>query len=165
MTQFTNVAPQVSFGEAIGICFKKYADFTGRARRSEYWWFTLFQFMVGIVLGWIPFLGQIVALAFLLPSLAVAARRLHDIGKSGLWLLAPYGCIIVTVIFLMVGMLGYRGDYSHFSGSMMIVSCIFVLASLVFSIILLIWCVTDSKPEENEYGPSPKYGGNEEIYV
>ena len=83
----------MGFVEAISACFSKYATFTGRARRSEYWWFALFQALVNIVAYGIEqqtaggLVGNLVELALVLPALAVAARRLHDIGKSGWWLL------------------------------------------------------------------------------
>lgn len=88
---------------AVKTCFSKYADFNGRATRSEYWYFFLFNFIVGIVLGWIPFLGWLVSLALLVPSLAVAWRRLHDIGKSGafyLFILIPLVGWIFVLIWL-----------------------------------------------------------------
>ena len=62
--QSYNTPPEVSLGDAIKICFNKYADFTGRARRSEFWYWYLFNlivgFSVGIAVGWIPIIGQIV---------------------------------------------------------------------------------------------------------
>ena len=76
----------MSFGEAIKVCFQKYATFSGRARRSEYWYFYLFTFLVSLVLDCIPLLGVLSFvwwLAQLIPSLAVTVRRFHDIGKSG----------------------------------------------------------------------------------
>lgn len=78
----------MSFGEAIKSCFSQYATFSGRARRSEFWYFFLFNFLIGFVLGLImqP-LAYVYALATLLPSLAVDVRRLHDIGKPGTYLL------------------------------------------------------------------------------
>jgi uncharacterized membrane protein YhaH (DUF805 family) len=76
----------MNFGQAISTCFSKYATFSGRASRPEFWWFFLFQIMVSIAAS---MLGDIVAglvsLALLLPALAVGARRLHDIGKTGWW--------------------------------------------------------------------------------
>ncbi len=73
---------------AVITCLTKYVDFDGRASRSEFWWFTLACFLVAFVIGLIAGpLGMIVSLATLLPSLAVAVRRLHDIGKSGWWIL------------------------------------------------------------------------------
>ena len=73
--------------KAVKTCFSKYADFTGRAARSEFWWFFLFQSIVLVIAGMISdILYGVVALGLLLPGLAVGARRLHDIGKTG-WLL------------------------------------------------------------------------------
>lgn len=92
-----NSAPVDSFGEAIEACFKKYATFTGRANRSEYWWWYLFTFL----LSWVPFIGFVACLATLVPSIAVGVRRLHDTGRSGFWLfisLIP----IVGAIWLIV---------------------------------------------------------------
>lgn len=88
-----------SFGGAIKSCFNKYATFEGRANRSEYWYWYLFN----LILGFIPYLGWIAMLVTLLPSLAVCVRRLHDIGKSGwnyLFALIPIiGWILVIVWF------------------------------------------------------------------
>lgn len=73
---------------AVITCLTKYVDFDGRASRSEYWWFFLFQIIAIMVLSVVmPMLGSIASLALLLPALAVGVRRLHDIGKSGWWLL------------------------------------------------------------------------------
>ena len=73
--------------KAVKTCFNKYADFTGRATRSEFWWFFLFQVIVLLIAGAVSdILYGVVALGLLLPGLAVGARRLHDIGKTG-WLL------------------------------------------------------------------------------
>lgn len=93
---------------------KQYADFNGRARRQEYWMFVLFNFIIAMVLGLaeamvrdIPMggtslLSSLYSLAVLLPSLAVGARRLHDTGRSGWWLLIGLlPCIgwIVLLVF------------------------------------------------------------------
>src|SRR5690606_18697625 len=84
-------------------CFAKYADFTGRASRSEHWWFVLFQVIVLVVASVIHDLVYVlVALALLLPVLAVGARRLHDIGKSGWFLLL---CVIPLVNFYLLYLL------------------------------------------------------------
>lgn len=87
-----------------------YATFSGRAVRSEYWFFVLANFIIGFILSFFDmaifgegrqFLGGLYNLAILIPSLAVSVRRLHDIGKSGLnvlWNLLP---VIGTIIFLV----------------------------------------------------------------
>ena len=78
----------MNFQEAVKTCFAKYVDFSGRASRSEYWWFVLAYVIVAVVAGLIhEVVYGLVILAFLLPLLAAGARRLHDIGKSGWWLL------------------------------------------------------------------------------
>ncbi len=82
---FVPEAPAMSFGTAISTCFQKYATFSGRATRAEFWWWQLFTTLVGLATFWIPFVGFIISLAFLIPNLAVAWRRLHDIGKAGGW--------------------------------------------------------------------------------
>ena len=72
--------------KAVRTCLTKYADFNGRAARPEFWWFVLAQIVVSFILNMIlPIVGSLFSLAMLVPSLAVGARRLHDIGKSG-WL-------------------------------------------------------------------------------
>ena len=82
---------------------KKYAVFEGRARREEFWMFTLVNFIIAVVLHLIsPFLGGLYNLAVLAPALGVGARRLHDTGRSG-WLqllvLIPLIGIIVLIVF------------------------------------------------------------------
>ena len=98
----------MSFADSIRTVLSKYATFTGRARRSEFWWFALFSVIVQVVVDIIDnvvgnsILGIIVGLAFILPSLAVAARRLHDTGRSGWWLLLiiiPLIGAIVLIVF------------------------------------------------------------------
>lgn len=94
----------MDFQQSIKVCFQKYADFNGRAKRPEYWWFALFCFIVSMALG---IIGDTISLAFslvtLLPSFAVGSRRLHDINKSGwfqLLLLIPILGWLVLIYFL-----------------------------------------------------------------
>lgn len=76
----------MTFTESLKTCFSKYADFNGRASRSEFWWFVLFVLAGAVVTSFIhETLYLLFALAVLLPSIAVAARRLHDTNRSG-WL-------------------------------------------------------------------------------
>jgi uncharacterized membrane protein YhaH (DUF805 family) len=85
----TSLRPAMNFQESIQVCFQKYANFTGRASRSEYWWFVLFTVAVSLLLSLAggETASGIFSLATLIPSLAVGARRLHDLGKSGWFLL------------------------------------------------------------------------------
>jgi uncharacterized membrane protein YhaH (DUF805 family) len=115
----------MGFGEAIRSGFRKYVDFSGRASRSEYWWWALFAFLVGIlatVLDAVIFPGStrsgsyfgivsgITTLALFLPYLAVTVRRLHDTDRSGWWLLIAFipliGAIVLLIFLASSGELG-----------------------------------------------------------
>ncbi|WP_439135720.1 DUF805 domain-containing protein [Pseudomaricurvus sp.] len=111
---------------------KKYAVFSGRARRKEYWFFALFNIIASIILAFVDAmfgtfdpttgvgtLGIIYSLAVLLPAIGVCIRRLHDTGRKGWWLLLA-------------------------------------LIPLIGAIVLIIFFVQDSSPGENDYGPNPK---------
>ncbi|RZI74846.1 MAG: DUF805 domain-containing protein [Variovorax sp.] len=77
----------MDFTTAVKTCFAKFADFSGRATRSEYWWFVLAYFLLALVTGFIhEYLYFLVVLVFLVPMISAGVRRLHDIGKTG-WLL------------------------------------------------------------------------------
>lgn len=96
---------------------KKYAVFSGRARRKEYWMFTLFYILIYIalmvVIGYVAGAGiggmvvMIYSLAMLIPSIAVAIRRMHDIGRSGWWILFP----IVNLVFLFMDSQAGENEY------------------------------------------------------
>lgn len=94
----------MTFQESIKICFSKYADFNGRASRSEYWWFFLFIILISAAASVVsPKLSGLFSLATLLPSIAAATRRLHDTNRTGWWqliVLVPLIGIIVLFVFL-----------------------------------------------------------------
>ncbi|WP_193140623.1 MULTISPECIES: DUF805 domain-containing protein [unclassified Meridianimarinicoccus] len=102
----------MNFQTAIQTCLSKYATFSGRATRPEFWWFVLFVILVGlggsildsVIFGTGPEAGQpisaIASLALLLPYLAVGVRRLHDIGRNGWWMLLILLPLIGTLIIL-----------------------------------------------------------------
>lgn len=100
----------MTLGESISTCFSKYAKFDGRAARSEYWWFMLFIFLVSCIATSInDTVYGIVAIALLVPHLAVASRRLHDLDKTAWWLLlglVPIANIVLLVWFCMKGTQG-----------------------------------------------------------
>ena len=88
---------------------ENYVNFKGRATRPEYWWFFLFQVLLSIVVNIlsfaVPILGTILglaSLAILLPGLAVGVRRLHDIGKSGWFLLVALIPLIGTIWLIVL---------------------------------------------------------------
>lgn len=122
---------------AVRTCFRKYADISGRARRSEFWWFALFTFGVSVILSFVDnlFFGWgrgmmmqgggplsgIFSLIMLLPSICVAGRRLHDIGRSAWW-----------ILLWLVPVVGW--------------------------LVLIWWYVQPGEVGPNEYGPDPLAG-------
>ena len=121
----------MDFQTSIKTCFNKFAVFSGRASRSEFWFFVLFGFLAGIIaaiidvmiLGY-PFeengpINLIFSVALIVPSLSVAARRLHDINKSGWWQL-----LWITIIG---------------------------------GILLIIWHATEGENKKNKFGPPIKF--------
>jgi uncharacterized membrane protein YhaH (DUF805 family) len=111
---------------------RKYATFEGRARRKEYWFFALFNFLALVVLtvvdmaigtfneqAEIGLFGGIYLLAVLIPSIAVTVRRLHDTDRSGWWILLNF-------------------------------------IPVVGSIVIMVFAVLDSQPGGNRFGPNPK---------
>ena len=94
----------MNFGQAISACLSKYATFSGRAPRPEFWWFFLFQILVSVAASMVSdTIAGLTSLALLLPALAVGTRRLHDIGKSGWWqLLMLTGIGLFVLIYWWV---------------------------------------------------------------
>jgi len=172
----------MNFGEAIKSVFSKYATFSGRARRSEFWYFFLFNFLVSFVLSLIPFLSAVSGLwtlAVLIPTIAVAVRRFHDIGKSGwtyLYFLIPSILFIGYIFYFVIKFVlpyvnaGYNVDAEFItdllttnSKSLAIIG-ILMLISLIASIIFIVMMAKDSEPGENQWGPNPKeQTGNEQL--
>ncbi len=104
----------MTFQESIKVCFAKYADFSGRASRPEYWWFILFIILAGLAISLVSQeLSGLFTLGTLLPSIAAAARRLHDTNRSGWWqlivLVPVVGFIVLVVLLAQEGK--SEGDY------------------------------------------------------
>ena len=97
-----------TFSQAIQRFFQKYADFNGRASRSEFWWWTLANLIVGAVFfglsqaaGFFRIIEYIWDAAILVPTLALGARRLHDTGRSGWWQLLSIILCIGTIVLIV----------------------------------------------------------------
>lgn len=95
----------MNFQDAVKLCFQKYADFNGRAKLPEFWWFFLFCFLVSLALNVVSGgISWIFSIATIIPSLAVGSRRLHDTNKSGwfqlIWIIPILGWI--AMIYLLV---------------------------------------------------------------
>ena len=104
---YGSILPRVGFVDAIRLGFNNYFNFSGRSRRSEYWYWALFTILGGAVsqvIDGITGLGifySLFSLLILIPGLALGARRLHDIGKSGWWQLLWFAIIVGWVILLI----------------------------------------------------------------
>jgi uncharacterized membrane protein YhaH (DUF805 family) len=138
----------------INIFRYKYIQYQGRARRKEFWMFWLFNLICGQVLGLIPYVGSLYVLVALVPSICLHIRRLHDIGKSGWWLLLPlpfFICLILIRYLLTLSAyvrLGAYVPYIAFEG--------LIWSYFVSCIIIMVFACLDSQPGENRYGPNPK---------
>ncbi len=112
----------MGFVDAIKVCFAKYADFEGRATRPEFWYFLLFNLLVGSAAGIIDkgvhgnAIGDLTGLVFLVPSIAVTTRRLHDIGRSGWWQLIGLTGIGLFLLLFWYCMRGEPGGNAYGPG-------------------------------------------------
>lgn len=154
---------QVTFGEAINQAFSQYCQFTGRASRSEYWWFVLFTFIVCTVLNLSTFvvgkmvsqaLTTIFGLATLFPSLGLCVRRLHDTGRSGWY----YGIMLILMIpFTIFATLNTSYMLSCHDTSTPLLTGLIITSLLMFVgfIMLLVFFCKPSQEGDNKYGPMP----------
>lgn len=91
----------MNFGQSITVCMRKTFDYSGRASRSEFWWFMLFNTIVSLFAGEIGLtFSLVVAVVLLFPCSAVSFRRLHDVGRSGWWLLISLIPVIGALVLL-----------------------------------------------------------------
>jgi len=107
----------MGFGKAVATAFKKYVTFSGRASRSEYWWFFLFYVLVLVAAGMLDaavgnleqgYIGYAVILVMFVPNISISVRRLHDINMSGWWYLVFL--VPIVGIFFMVFWFTKKGD-------------------------------------------------------
>ena len=164
-------------------CLKHYADFSGRASRSEFWYFRLFNVLTfigiyliiiaikrvtGIDLGFLRFVYPI---ALFIPNLAVSARRLHDTNRSGWWQLLTIitGLItsgfVITFVYLVFLCAIWGIDMSGFSIFMeekllSVLLFVSIICHIAAEILLLVWYCRNSQQGVNRFGPNPKEENN-----
>lgn len=153
---------------------KKYADFSGRAPRAEYWWFTLgnviVSFLVGLLDGllgmgggsglgaWGP-LSIVYTLALLIPGIAVTIRRLHDTNRTGWWILAPVIPYAIGIAMMFPAMMAAaNGEVGAALGA----GSIFLIIGAVLALVLFVFMVLPGTSGTNDYGPDP-YGEHENL--
>ncbi len=159
-------------GKALQMGFSRLTDFSGRSRRSEFWYVMLvvllLDIVLGMMLGAMPLVSAIVQSAVMFLGLSVTVRRLQDTGKNGMWVYASYVLGILSTVFTAVSgiqekMTDMADDpnalarlFEHESGTMMtmgLLSALFMLSSFI----VFIFCLMDGTPNANKYGESPKY--------
>ena len=167
----------MGFTQSVKTCLSKYIVFSGRAQRSEYWWFVLFVILVSlglavlsaVLFGTDPETGQgsnllnsVFQLAMLLPMLAAGWRRLHDTGRPGWYLLLPMAFSIATMFMLLTGVAVFSAletgvedpealrEPAAFLGAtgLMVMYAI----QLVLSVLMIWWLSRPSQEGTNEYG-------------
>lgn len=182
MAAVPQTKPMMTIQESVKTCVRKYADFSGRATRAEFWWWVLATMLVGFAIGTVDGainallaggigygfspLSSIFGLAVLLPDLAVTCRRLHDIGKSGWWQLAWFviaflGAIPLiagVIIFVVSGFSGAKGwEMDEGSLVVMIVGIIVsLLIWLAIAIWWIVWLARQGDAGPNRFGEDPR---------
>ena len=147
-------------------CIRNYVNFSGRARRTEFWYFILFScllLIVAMALDVVCFntpygvFYLLVALFLFLPQLAVSARRLHDTGRTSKWLLWNYLALLVWAVAALVlsGLSAFAGGRDA-SAWFLIVLCGGCVLFFIWEIVFLVWFCLPGTPGENRYGPDPK---------
>lgn len=137
--------------KSIKTCFQKYANFSGRAKRPEYWYFFLFGFLSTVCLSILDMalfprnengvLSLIFTLLTFIPFISVACRRLHDVNRSGWWQALPYGIIICSAFFTLI------------SETLFIIG---VVAGVIAGIVLIFWLASAGENSKNRFGSSLK---------
>jgi len=144
---------RVSFPDAIRLGFQHCFDFRSRSTRAEYWWFSLFAILASVILSVVDMLigtydwetgngliSGLFGLGILIPGLALGARRLHDINRTGWWQLMGIGLILVST--------GYWLGIPLFIGS----------------IVLIVWAIKPSDEGTNKHGPAPRHPTSQQPY-
>lgn len=139
----------MTFVESIKTCImQKYISVQGRASRSEYWWFVLFSYVANFISNFIPFIGIIISLALLIPSITVAVRRCHDLGKSGWLLLAPTVFLLLGCIILAIALGTGSNGMLTFAAGLLIIGALGGVA-------LSIYFIFPGNQGANKYGEAP----------
>lgn len=160
-------SPRLGFKEAVKNVLSNLTNVSGRARRSEYWWYVLATIVVSSITNMIfssmPLVYTIISIIISLSGVAVAARRVHDSGKNAIWVYIDYIFSIILLVYL------YASGFYDIANAInpnpndiigvvtnpiLLVS---ILISFVTGIVVFVFCLFDSDTTANKYGESPKY--------
>ena len=141
----------VEFGEAIKLFFKNYVNFSGRSTRSEFWYAFLFTFLVSLGVRFIgrllgssieTYLNWIQMVAFLLPNISIEIRRLHDVGKSGWWILGSFFVMLITFASMI--------NASSLRSALSLLTIGYLIALVLAIMLIIFWCRPSVGP--NQWG-------------
>ena len=168
--------PMMTLPDAVRQVIRKYAEFSGRATRAEFWWWQLSVSIASFALGSIDAsiasfgegnayspLGAVFGLATLLPGLAVAVRRLHDIGKSGWWLagfcaIGIFGWIPIAAGLVVAAINGlFDSVWSKATVVPLLLGIgIALVIWLVIAVWFVLWMARQGQMSHNRFGPDPR---------
>ena len=161
--------PQLEFTEAVKLASSRLFDFTGRSRRSEFWWFMLafcicYYFVNVLLVVFMPYLAAIiVGCLILFLAVGVTVRRLQDGGHSKWWVICSFIMLTAYNIYVAQSDLLFEMMSINPNPDTVIkeltspVMMFFSLANMVLSITIFVFCLIDGKPGPNKFGESPKY--------
>ena len=173
----------MTLGAAVKTCFGKYFTFSGRASRSEYWYFFLFVVIVGAIAGlldlflfadryldsetdrivmtaWGKPISAVAALGMFFPHFAAAWRRMHDTGRSGIFVFLPsfvsFSALLVAGFGLGLADMATGKLDSFLTGATLFLLIPLLILGLLSPLIVFFWLSRPSQPGSNPYGPNPQ---------
>jgi uncharacterized membrane protein YhaH (DUF805 family) len=145
----------------------QYADFSGRARRTEYWMFSLFNIIFGLIAAIVDqstglifenqqygLFSSLYALAVFIPGLAVAVRRLHDTGRSGKYIFLAFVPLAAVMLLMAVTLLIQDAETQRFL--LRNSAFVLIISTMIISIWLFVLFLLPGTSGDNQYGPDPK---------
>lgn len=164
--------PMLSLPEALKESTGNVFRFTGRARRSEYWWTMLVVYLAELILNFCGILS-VLNIFLSLAVIPLTFRRLHDTGRSGWWwgvgaIMKGVFIVLLLVKVVKVALVSYNDEPDDFDETSVFAMIgeylIYALIICLYHLVLLIFLCLDGSREENRYGASPKYEGGEEMF-
>ena len=145
--------------------FRNYANFKGRASRSEFWWFILFGQVIQTVSQNISAtIASLISLGLIIPNLSVQFRRLHDIGRSAKWMIWPLASLLGAVLAFVGFLMQTAQSISNFDSEKLFdngmqfslwLMIAFLVSALIGGVVNLVFTLIPSDVEMNQYGPPP----------
>lgn len=164
------VIPQLSFSQAFNSATSRIFQFTGRSRRSEYWWMIGLVYLINLVLSSLfNVLACVVIFLLWLATIPLTFRRLHDSGRSGWWwgagVILQMGFVFAMIYDVVAASISYyawENDGVQFFIHFLAKYSIWAIIICIYKIVMLVFMCLDSEEGSNKYGESPKYVEDDE---